>query len=239
MTLRINMWSSPRNLSTAMMYSWRERSDTTVFDEPIYAHYLRVTGREHPGDDEVLASQDNDGDAVVRDVMLADHGTPVLFFKQMAKHLVEMDRSFLSQFTNVLLTRAPHDMLTSLQVRLPDATIADTGFPEMMEILDTLLAAGEEPIVIDTRILLADPRAVLTELCGRVGLAFEESMLTWPAGPKPEDGVWAKHWYDGVHTSTGWQPFVLKDVELLPAVAPALDEAEAMYARLLPYRIGG
>jgi len=108
-----------------------------------------------------------------------------------------------------------------------------------MEILDALLEAGEEPIVVDTRILLADPTAVLTELCDRLGIAFEESMLTWPAGPKPEDGVWAKHWYDGVHTSTGWQPFVPKDVELLPAVAPALPEAEAMYERLLPYRIGG
>jgi hypothetical protein len=238
MTLRINMWSSPRNLSTAMMYSWRERSDTIVFDEPIYAHYLRVTGRRHPGDLEVMASQDNDGDAVVRDVMLADYDTPVVFFKQMAKHLVDIDRSFLPKFRNVLLTREPHDMLTSLQVRLPDATIDDTGFPELIEILDTLLDVGEEPIVVDTRILLADPESVLTELCDQLGLEFEDAMLRWPAGPKPEDGVWAPHWYDGVHKSTGWQPYVDKEAELLPGVEHALEVALPMYERLRPYRIG-
>jgi hypothetical protein len=238
MTLRINMWSSPRNLSTAMMYSWRERSDTLVFDEPIYAHYLRVTGRRHPGDLEVMASQDNDGDAVVRDVLLADYDTPVVFFKQMAKHLVEIDRSFLPKFRNVLLTREPHDMLTSLQVRLPDATIDDTGFPELMEILDSLLEVGEEPIVIDTTILLDDPEAVLTELCRRLGLEFEPAMLRWPAGPKLEDGVWAEHWYDGVHQSTGWQPYVDKGAELLPGVEPAYEAALPMYERLRPYRIG-
>jgi hypothetical protein len=221
-----------------MMYSWRQRADTTVFDEPIYAHYLRVTGRRHPGDDDVLAAQDNDGDAVVRDLMLAPYATPIVFFKQMAKHLVQMDRSFLPQFQNVLLTRSPHDMLTSLQVQLPDATIDDTGFPEMMEILDALLEADEEPIVIDTKILLADPAAVLGELCARLGIGFDEAMLTWPAGPKPEDGVWAPHWYDGVHRSTGWQPYVPKNAELLAAVAPVLEQATPMYERLLPYRIG-
>ncbi len=221
-----------------MMYSWRERSDTIVFDEPIYGHYLRVTGRRHPGDLEVMASQDNDGDAVVRDVMLADYDTPVVFFKQMAKHLVDMDRSFLPTFANVLLTREPHDMLTSLQNQLPDATITDTGFPELMEILDTLLDAGEEPIVVDTRILLADPPAVLGELCLRLGLEFEEAMLSWPPGPKPEDGVWAPHWYDGVHKSTGWQPYVDKGATLLSGVKPALELAMPMYERLLPYRIG-
>ena len=238
MTLRINMWSSPRNLSTAMMYSWRERSDTLVFDEPIYAHYLRVTGRRHPGDVEVMASQDNDGDAVVRDVMLADYDSPVVFFKQMAKHLVDIDRSFLPKFRNVLLTREPHAMLTSLQVRLPDATIEDTGFPELMEILETLSEMGDEPIVVDTQILLADPESTLAELCHRLGLEFEPAMLRWPAGPKPEDGVWAPHWYDTVHKTTGWQPQADKGAELLPGVESAYEKALPMYERLLPYRIG-
>ncbi|MGI9608466.1 MAG: sulfotransferase family protein [Acidimicrobiales bacterium] len=237
MTLRINMWSSPRNLSTAMMYSWRERADTAVVDEPIYAHYLRHTGRRHPGDDEVLASQDADGEAVIRDVMLGEYDTPVVFFKQMAKHLVGLDRSFLPQFRNVLLTREPHDMLTSFQVNIPDATIDDTGFPELVEILDTLVDAGEEPIVVDTKRLLIDPPAVLSELCDRLGLDFDPAMLSWPPGPKAEDGVWAEHWYAGVHRSTGWQPYVPKDAELLPAVAPVLEEIMPMYERLMPYRI--
>lgn len=236
MTLRINMWSSPRNLSTAMMYSWAQRADTTAVDEPIYGHYLRVTGRAHPGDDEVMASQDTDGEAVISNVMLGAYDTPVVFFKQMAKHLVDLDRTFLPKFRNILLTREPHDMLTSLQVRLPDATIDDTGFPELVAIVDWLLEAGEEPIVVDTKILLQHPGLVLGQLCERLGLPFDDAMLSWPAGPKPEDGVWAKHWYtDGVHQSTGWAKYAPKNAELLPAVAPVLDEAMPMYERLLPY----
>ena len=238
MTVRINMWSSPRNLSTAMMYAWRQRPDTTVVDEPLYAHYLCVSGRRHPGADEVLAAQDPDGTAVVEDVLLGRYDTPVVFFKQMAKHLVGLDRSFLPAFRNVLLTRDPHEMLTSFQVRIPDATLDDTGFPEMIEILETLLAADEEPIVIDSMLLLQHPRCVLSELCDRLGLGFDDAMLTWPPGPKPEDGVWAPHWYDSVHRSTGWQPYVPKQTELLPNVQAAYEASVPLYERLLPYRIG-
>ncbi len=237
-TKRVNMWSSPRNLSTAMMYAWRERSDTTVVDEPLYAHYLTVSGRRHPGTEAVLAAQNTDGSAVVRDVLFGAYDTPVVFFKQMAKHLIDLDRSFLPQCENVLLTRNPHDMLTSFQVQVPDATIDDTGFPEMIEILDTLLEAGERPIVIDSELLLHNPRHVLGQLCAQLGIGFEEAMLSWPYGPKPEDGVWAPHWYDSVHRSTGWQPYVPKQVELLPNVVAAYEAAVPLYERLLPYRIG-
>ena len=237
MTVRINMWSSPRNLSTAMMYAWRQRQDTTVFDEPLYAHYLRVSGREHPGRADVLAAQNPQGHEVVRDVLLGTHDTPVVFFKQMAKHLVELDREFMTQGHNVLLTREPHDMLTSLQRQVPDATLADTGFVELCQILDDLQARGTTPVVVDTKRLLEDPPRVLHTLCKRLDLPWEDAMLTWPAGPKPEDGVWAPHWYDGVHKSTGWKPWAPKNAALTPAVRPVLDQAMPLYERLLPHCI--
>lgn len=238
MTVRINLWSGPRNVSTAMMYSWRERTDTTVIDEPLYAHALRVTGREHPGRADILAAQDNSGPRVVEQVILGPYDTPVVFFKQMAKHLVELDRGFLADCHNVLLTRDPHDMLTSFQKQIPDTTLADTGFTELVEILDQTLAAGSEPIVIESQRLLADPASVLTKLCQRVGLHFDEAMLSWPAGPKPEDGVWAPHWYDAVHRSTGWAPWRKKDDTLLPHLEPVLVESNRLYEQLLPYAIG-
>ena len=52
----ICLWSGPRNVSTALMYSFAQRSDTRVVDEPLYGHFLRVSGTHHPGRDEVLAS---------------------------------------------------------------------------------------------------------------------------------------------------------------------------------------
>lgn len=237
MTVRINMWSGPRNLSTAMMYAWAQRADTTALDEPLYGHYLHTTGRRHPGDDDVMAAQNTNGTEVINEVLLGEYNTPVVFFKQMAKHLVELDRSFLREGPNILLTRDPFDMLTSLQVQLPDATLDDTGYVELAEIFDDLIDRGETPVVIETVALLSDPARVLAQLCEAVGVPFDDAMLSWPAGPKPEDGVWAPHWYSGVHKSTGWQPYVAKDVELSDAVRPVLDEAMPLYEKLQPYRI--
>ncbi len=235
--LRINVWSGPRNISTALMYSWRQRSDTSVIDEPLYAHYLSVSGRVHPGTPEVLASQDNDGRAVIDDVILADYPTPVVLFKQMSKHLVGLDRSFLAECRNVLLTRAPLDMLTSFQNQMPDATLDDTGYIELVEILDATIAEGNEPIVVDSKTLLLDPPDVLAKLCERLGLDFDDAMLSWPAGPKPEDGVWADHWYHAVHRSTGFATWEPKDAALLPELEPVLERSNELYERLLPYSI--
>lgn len=235
---RINMWSSPRNVSTAMMYSWRQRSDTTVVDEPLYAHFLATTGRRHPGTEEVLASQNNNGRQVVEQVMAGPFPTPVVFFKQMAKHLVGLDRDFLADYDNILLTREPFDMLTSFQVNVPDADLDETGFVELVEILDGLIEAGREPIVIDSKDLLADPPAVLQELCRRLDLPWTDAMLSWPPGPKPEDGVWAPYWYDRVRASTGWAPHRPKQATLLPRLEPVLEAARPLYERLIEHAIG-
>src|SRR5688500_4435046 len=59
-SLRIAMWSGPRNISTAMLRSWGSRADTFVCDEPFYAHYLLKTRLPHPGAAEVIAHQEND-----------------------------------------------------------------------------------------------------------------------------------------------------------------------------------
>lgn len=236
-TLRINMWSGPRNVSTAMMYAWAQRADTTAIDEPLYAHYLRTTGRRHPGDAEVLDSQDDDGSRVIETVLRGEYDTPVVFFKQMAKHLVGLDRSFLSEGPNILLTRDPLAMLTSLQVQLPDCTLDDTGYVELSELCDAIVERGERPIVIDSKTLLQGPRRLLGELCKAVGIEFDEAMLSWPAGPKLIDGVWAPYWYHRVHESTGWQPYAAKDVALLPHLQPVLEQATPLYQQLLPYQL--
>jgi len=225
------------------MYSWRQRADTTVVDEPLYGYYLASTRRNHPGRDEVIASQSTNAVDVIENVILAPYETPVVVFKQMAKHLAGIDpalvdQAFFRQGANVLLTRDPFDMLTSFQVRVPDATVDDTGFVEMVDILDRLLASGHEPIVLDSKLLLLDPESVLREMCQRLSVSFDQAMLSWPPGPKPEDGVWAKHWYHRVHESTGWAEWSPKSVTLLPHLQTVLDEVEPLYQRLQPYCIG-
>jgi len=238
MTIRINCWSGPRNISTALMYSFRQRSDTTVVDEPLYAHYLRVTGRSHPGRGEVLRTQNPDGRSVVADLILGDFDAPVVFFKQMAHHLVDLDRSFLDECQNILLTRHPAEMIASFAVNVPDVTLADTGLTQLVELLDAILDAGNEPVVIDSRVLLDDPAGVLADVCNRIGINFEEAMLSWPAGPKPEDGSWGEHWYHGVRRSTGFAPYSAKNLVLPPELEPVLTAAMPLYKRLAAHAVG-
>jgi len=247
-TLRINLWSGPRNLSTALMYSWRSRSDTTVVDEPLYAHYLttvgdelKAGGREHPGDHAVLASQDANGARVVAEHLLGPWDSPVVLFKQMAKHLVGLDpestAALMAGCANVILTRTPRDMLLSFQQQVPNASLADTGLAELVEIAETVVNGGQEPIVVDSALLLANPASVLGQLCHRVGLEFESAMLSWPAGPKPEDGVWARHWYHSVHQSTSFSSPPRRDGDLNPQLAAVLPEANELYDLLRQWRI--
>jgi len=235
--VRISLWSGPRNVSTALMYSFRQRSDTAVVDEPLYAHYLASSGVDHPGRDEVLATQDNDGERVVRDVILGPSIRPVLFLKNMAHHLAGLDWAFLAELHNVILTREPAEMLTSYIKQVPDPTLDGTGLPMQVRLLDAILDEGQDPLVLDSRLLLTDPRSVLSQLCERIGIPFEESMLSWPAGPKPEDGVWAKYWYDSVHRSTGFAPYRPKDEPVPERLAPLLAQAQPLYQRLAAYAI--
>ena len=157
---RINMWSGPRNVSTAMMYSWRQRADTTVWDEPMYGHYLVVTGVDHPGRDQHprrradRCRRDHHHDARGRlpdpGLLLQEHGPP----------LVGFDLATFDGLDSFLLVRDPRDMLPSLAKGLGRAPVmSDTGFDIQVEIVDRQLANGATPIVVDSRSLLADPAA--------------------------------------------------------------------------------
>lgn len=235
--VRLNVWSGPRNVSTALMYSFAQRADARVLDEPLYAHYLRVTGAEHPGRELVLAAQDQDGQRVVRDVILGACDRPLLVIKQMAHHLVGLDRAFLACTANVLLTREPEEMLTSLVEVIPEPLLRDTGYAAQTEILDELARLGQRPVVLVAHRLLQDPAGQLARLCASVGVPFDRAMLSWEPGARPEDGVWAPYWYASVHKSRGFQPYVPKDARVPERLAPLLAECRARYARLLEHAL--
>jgi len=231
--LRVNIWAGPRNVSTALMYSFAQRDDTRVVDEPLYAHYLRVSGADHPGREDVLAAQSQDGEAVVRDVILGPCDRPVVVFKQMAHHMVELDRAFLERARNVLLTRDPERMLASLARVLPHPDVVETGLPEQVRLLHLLRELGQDPPVLDAKRLLADPRGVLSRLCEQLGLAFEQGMLHWEVGPHAEDGVWAHHWYGNAHRSSGFQPYRDWGEPVPERLSGVLAECRPLYDELL------
>lgn len=235
----INMWCGPRTVSTALMYSWRQRPDTLVFDEPFYGVYLRQHDPGHPGRDEIIAAMPEDVGAALAAIRAeAEAPEPVRFVKNIGHHLDALPPSILDEFTNALLIRDPARVVASLDATLHaefPATI--TGLPQQMTILDHELAAGRTPVVVDAHRLLADPPGVLAALCAAVGVEFDEVMLRWPAGPKPEDGVWAEHWYASAHRSTGFGPPPDGEVVLSDSQRTLVDECQPLYERLLGHHL--
>ncbi len=232
--VRISLWSGPRNVSTALMYSFAQRSDTRVFDEPLYGHYLATTPARnyHPAAEAVMQSMDCDGERVVREVLLGPHDRPVVFFKNMTHHLANLDWGFLLRLSNVLLTRDPRDMLPSYAAVVELPTLADTGYPDQVLLLQYLRERGQDPPVLDSARLLQDPRRVLDELCRRLEIPFEPAMLRWDAGPRPEDGVWAPYWYAAVHRSTGFAPYRPKTDPFPERLVPLLEQSLPYYQAL-------
>lgn len=201
-TTRIAMWSGPRNLSTALMRSFEARGDCDVVDEPLYAHYLHTTGLEHPGRDDVLASQPTDWrEVAARLTGPAASGQPLQYVKHMAHHLLpDVGREWLAAFRHAFLVRHPAAVVPSLAKVLPyRPRLDDTGLPQQVE-----LHARFGGPVVDAEQVLSDPAATLAAVCTALGIEPTDRMLRWEPGRRPTDGVWAPHWYAAVEASTGF-----------------------------------
>lgn len=237
-SVRINLWSGPRNISTALMYSFAQRNDTRVYDEPLYAHYLSNTNADeyHPGAKEVLFDMENDGSKVIK-MILGDHGKPVVFFKQMTHHLVNLDLSFMKNMVNIILTRNPAEMLPSYAKEVPNPTMGDVGYRKHLELLIYLEKIGNPPIILTSESVLKDPEETLQRLCEKIGIQFDKKMLHWEKGGRVEDGVWAKYWYKNVHNSTGFMPYKRKTMPFPENLEPLLDECMPYYKKLVKLAI--
>ena len=204
--MKIAMWSGPRNLSTAMMYSFGARSDCAVVDEPFYAAYLEKTGIEHPMREEVLASQTSNVDEVVASILGSNPAQKQHFYqKHMTQHMVDgIRRDWMSEVNNVFLIRHPARVVASFAKKYPDVVESDIGFVQQVELFQHVCALGQQPFVIDSADIRENPAQRLKQLCEALGIDWDPAMLSWPSGGHKADGVWAAHWYDAVHSSTGF-----------------------------------
>jgi hypothetical protein len=199
------MWSGPRTVSTALMRSFENRPDTIVVDEPLYGYYLATTGIDHPGRDEIIRALPTDWRSVLAGLTSAalPDGVFVHYQKHMTHHLLpEIDRAALTGLTHAFLIRDPRQLLASYARVRSQPTLADLGLEQQAEIFRTF--GGP---VVDAADILRDPPAMLEALCAALGIAFDPAMLSWPAGPRPTDGVWAPYWYESVWRSTGFGPY--------------------------------
>lgn len=227
----IALWSGPRNVSTALMYSFANRGDVKVLDEPFFGYFLETTGVWRPSRNEALQTMNTDFSEIMDGVLdLAGHDT--IFLKNMANHLVGQSLEHLRAFKNVILTRAPEAVLASYQKNIEKPTMLDLCYEYQLEILEFLTTRNLPFLVLDSDELRKSPKEQLEELCRYLEIPFSENMLSWKAGAREEDGVWAKYWYSNVHKSTGFMPFETKTYQIESEFWPLQEECQARYNQI-------
>src|SRR5262249_46836681 len=151
-TIRIAMWSGPRNISTAMMRSFENRPDTSVVDEPFYAAFLAETGLDHPMRKEVLQSQSTDWRAVVEGLIgPAPGGRAVFYQKHMTHHMLpSFGRDWIAGCRNAFLIREPERVLASYTEKRPEVTLDDIGFVQQRALFEQEAdRLGNAPVVVE------------------------------------------------------------------------------------------
>ena len=239
-SIRIAMWSGPRNISTAMMRAWGNRDDTFVIDEPFYAYYLKATGIEHPGADEVVATGETDWRKVVAHLTgPTANGKQIFFQKQMTHHLLpEIGREWLGAVINCFLIRDPREVIHSYIKKREDPALEDLGFVQQEEIFDFVRThTNALPPVVDARDVLQNPERTLRLLCEAIGIRFSKSMLSWAPGLRDTDGIWAKYWYTEVAKTTSFQPYRPALTEVPRRLQEIYQQSSECYQRLYEHRL--
>jgi Sulfotransferase domain len=239
--VRIAMWSGPRNISTAMMRSWGNRSDTIVIDEPFYAYYLDRTGKSHPGAAKIIANGETDwrkiADRLTKAPIPSDKS--IFFQKQMTHHLLpDIGREWISELRNCFLIRDPREVILSYIKKNPDPAPEDLGFVQQCEIFDLVQQrTGSVPPVIDAKDILQNPERLLRILCHALGVEFDSAMLSWAPGLRETDGIWAEYWYDEVAKSTSFQPYKQREGIIPDHLRETCERCRECYERLYEYRL--
>jgi hypothetical protein len=232
--MRIACWSGPRNISTALMRSWSSRSDSFVSDEPFYAYYLKEKQLKHPMYKEIIHHYPNKYEDVVKSLSSEiPSGKEHWYQKHMAHHLVDLNNiNWIRNFENCILIRHPKNVINSYVKKNTLNHVNELGYPQQYEIMKYLDSIGKKFIVIDSNILLNNPEKILSQWCTSIDLEFDISMLKWKIGNHPEDGIWWKHWYDNVITTTHFQKFSSNQYKLDKKYKSIYDEALDYYDKL-------
>ena len=204
---KIMLWSSPRNISTALMYSFAQRSDTKVVDEPFYAYYLTHvnTKVDHPGKREIINSQSSNINEIVSKMEMFME-KDVLFIKNMTHHLAKTNVNFSRNWYHIILTRSPQSAYISFKKVISNPTVLDLGYKEQYAIALKFQKKNIPFYILSSEELLNSPKKELENLCDYLKINFDNNMLSWDRGGIKEDGIWAKYWYENVRKSKGFKP---------------------------------
>jgi len=240
-TMRIAMWSGPRNISTAMMRSWENRKDTTVVDEPLYGPYLYKTGKKHPMYAAIIADQGAEYDPIIKRITHAElnNGSNIYYQKLMCHHIIEdMDITWVKHFKNAFLIRDPKYVLASYLKKHNTPTAYDLGYPQQLKIFNYIKdKCGYIPVVMESKDILVNPKKMIQLLCEKLSVEFDNKMLSWPKGYRESDGVWAPQWYNRVIDSTGFSPYKTKEINLNSKLQKIVDDCMPYYLELQNFKL--
>ena len=223
-----------------MMRSFGSRSDTFVSDEPFYGCFLKDSGADHPTRDEVIAAMDCDWRSVMGSLSGATpDGSPVWYQKHMWHHMIgPIGYDDFAGFTHAFLIREPERMIASYLRKREDAQFQDFGMERQAEFFEREAdRLGHAPPVVDANDVLADPKGVLSRLCGAIGIPWDPAMLAWRPGRRGTDGPWAPHWSGAVEARTGFGPAERNVVDLPDSAQRVAEQCRPYFERLAQFRI--
>lgn len=236
---KIHLISGPRNISTALMYSFGNRADMSIIDEPFYAYYLNTHPHiDHPGKAQILEALPKSFDKVLDTYIHKPYPTAHTFIKNMAHHLDGANWEFIKELKNLFLVRDPSQLIASFAEVIPNPKMLDIGLKLEYELMQYLIDNDREVIVLDSNMLLQDPPHILRLLCDKLDIPFSEEMLAWVSGPREADGVWAEYWYANVWQSTGFSKQKTSSRPFPERCRELLEEAQFYYDKLRQFAIG-
>ena len=232
--MKIACWSGPRNISTALMRSWSSRKDTFVSDEPFYAYYLKEKQLKHPMYEEIINYYPNSYNAVVNSITRKiPQSKKIWYQKHMAHHLIDFKNiDWIKGFYNCFLIRHPKGVINSYIRKNQLNHIDELGYPQQWKLIEYLIENKKDIVVIDSSILLENPKKILNEWCRNLNIDFYETMLSWEKGPYPNDGIWWKHWYNNVINTNQFELFDKKSNTIPNEYQDIYNEALDYYEKL-------
>jgi hypothetical protein len=214
-----------------MMYAFASRRDFDVLDEPFYAAFLKQTGDPHPMAQEIMAAHDTSWASAA--ATCARDGDPHIYQKHMCHHILEnTPMGWAEDCKHVFLIRHPARVLASYRQKRQSVTLEDIGVDQQLDFYEEFGGT-----VIDSADIRAAPAPMLRALCDALELTYDPAMLSWPAGGTDADGIWARHWYNAAHASTGFAGPEGPLPDLSGELAELCEEALPAYAILRSQRL--
>ena len=234
--INLFVWSGPRNISTALMRSFENRTDTKVYDEPFYAYYLKKTNLNHPMKDEIIDHYHTNEDEIINLITKEDNKYKIFYQKHMTHHILdETNLEWINKGLNCFLIRDPAKVIVSYIKKNTLRSIKDVGFEKLYQIFKLL--NSKKPIVINSDYLLENPEKYLKILCKKLNLNFDDKMLNWPKGFRDTDGIWSKVWYQDVISTTTFNPNSKKEYNVPKDFENIYKECLKIYEEINEYSI--